>query len=140
MNQEKSLQRFVDAQETSYDMALSEIRNGRKKTHWMWYIFPQVEGLGFSATSKYYAIKDIHEAAEFLSHPVLGKRLIGICNELLKLESNNANSIFGHPDDLKLKSSLTLFASLNTNPVFELVLGKFFGGQKDEKTLRIIRK
>ncbi len=105
----------------------------------MWYIFPQIQGLGFSETSKFYAIKDINEAEEFLKHPVLGSRLVHICNELLNLECNDANKIFGSPDDLKLKSSMTLFSSLpNTNPVFELVLEKFFNGTKDNKTLRII--
>ena len=126
MNRENNLQRFIDAQETSYEAALSEIKNGRKKSHWMWYIFPQIQGLGFSETSKFYAIKDINEAEEFLKHPLLGHRLVRLCNELLKLESDDANRIFGSPDDLKLKSSMTLFSSLNINPVFQMVLEKFF--------------
>ncbi len=107
----------------------------------MWFIFPQIQGLGFSETSKFYAIKDIDEAEKFLKHPVLGSRLINICNELLTLKSNDANKIFGTPDDLKLKSSMTLFSSLpNTHPVFRLVLEKFFHGTKDNKTLQIIDK
>ena len=107
----------------------------------MWYIFPQIQGLGFSETSKVYAIKDINEAEEFSKHPVLGSRLIDICNELLELKSNDANKIFGTPDDVKLKSSMTLFSSLpNTNPVFHLVLEKFFNETKDSQTLRIIGK
>ncbi len=139
MSKENNLERFIDAQEQDFQVALSEIKNGRKRSHWMWYIFPQIEGLGFSATSKFYAIKDIDEAAAFLKHPVLGSRLILICNELLKLESNNANKIFGSPDDLKLKSSMTLFSSLHdTNPVFNLVLEKFFKSVKDDKTMSII--
>lgn len=140
MNKESSLQRFLDAQKTDYQTALAEIKNGRKRSHWMWYIFPQVQGLGFSETSQFYAIKNLAEARDFLSHPVLGNRLLEICNELLKLESNNAHSIFGSPDDMKLKSSMTLFASLNADPVFELVLDKFFNGTKDNKTLDIIAR
>src|SRR5665213_2039019 len=101
-----NLQRFINAQETSYQIALSEIKNGKKQSHWMWYIFPQIAGLGISETSKFYAIKNVHEAEEFLYHSVLGKRLIEICNELLNLETNDAHKIFGSPDDLKLHSSM----------------------------------
>ena len=127
--------------QTDYEIALGEVRKGIKKSHWMWYIFPQIEGLGFSATSKYYAIKNIHEAEEFLKHPLLGSRLIGICNELLELKQNNANAIFGSPDDLKLKSSMTLFAELpGADPVFQSVLEKFFCGTKDTKTLQILQE
>jgi uncharacterized protein (DUF1810 family) len=140
MSKETNLERFIDAQERSYQIALSEIKNGKKESHWMWYIFPQVQGLGFSETSKFYAIKNIDEAKEFLLHPVLGNRLVNLCNELLKLESDNANSIFGSPDDLKLKSSMTLFSSLNINPVFQMVLDKFFNGKGDNKTLELIGK
>ena len=136
-----NLERFIDAQRSSYPIALSEIKNGKKQSHWMWFIFPQVEGLGFSTTSKYYAIKDLDEAAEFLKHPILGERLIQICHELLNLHSSDAHKIFGSPDDLKLKSSMTLFSSVNnTDPVFQLVLDKFFRGSKDSKTLQIIEK
>lgn len=138
INSEDDLKRFMQAQEANYEIALSEIRRGRKQSHWMWYIFPQIAGLGFSETSKFYAIKDINEAEEFFNHPILGSRLVLICDELLKLECNNANNIFGSPDDLKLRSSMTLFSSLhNSNPVFEAVLEKFFNGRKDEKTLRL---
>jgi uncharacterized protein (DUF1810 family) len=140
MSEESSLQRFIEAQERDYQTALSEVIRGRKQSHWMWYIFPQIQGLGFSATSKFYAIKDLREAEDFLNHSVLGQRLITISNELLKLEGNNATKIFGSPDDLKLKSSMTLFASLpNTHPVFQLVLEKFFDGAKDSKTLQIMK-
>ena len=105
----------------------------------MWYIFPQIQGLGFSETSKFYAIKDLSEAREYLQHPVLGTRLIQISHALLEGEEKNANKIFGTPDDLKLKSSMTLFASLeNTDPVFQGVLNKFFQGKKDEKTIGVI--
>jgi uncharacterized protein (DUF1810 family) len=141
MTTENSLNRFVDAQKTDYQQALSEIKNGRKRSHWMWYIFPQIQGLGFSETSRYYGIKDSAEATAFLAHPVLGSRLVDICEELLKLSSSNATSIFGSPDDVKLKSSMTLFAALpGANPVFQQVLDKFFNGTKDAKTLQIIGK
>lgn len=135
-----NLNRFLLAQERDYTVAFSEIKNGKKRSHWMWYIFPQIHGLGFSETSKLYAIKNIQEAEDFLNDPVLGKRLIEISNELLKLKTNDARQIFGSPDGLKLHSSMTLFASLkNTDPVFEKVLEKFFDGKKDEKTLAILQ-
>jgi len=134
-----SLKRFTDAQENTYAAAFSEIQQGRKKSHWMWFIFPQIAGLGFSETSRYYGIKDLEEAAEFLKHPVLGSRLISISRELLKLKTNDAHQVFGSPDDLKLRSSMTLFSSLeNADPVFKMVLEKFFKGQMDAKTVHII--
>lgn len=137
MSNGHNLERFLEAQETAYEIALSEIKRGRKQSHWMWYIFPQVKGLGFSETTKFYAIKDIDEAEAFLNHPILGKRLVRICNALLQLETGNANKIFGSPDDLKLQSSMTLFSSLNIHPVFQMVLDKFYNGAKDIKTLQI---
>ncbi|UOR06500.1 DUF1810 domain-containing protein [Hymenobacter aerilatus] len=134
-----TLSRFLDAQQSDYRTALSEIKNGRKRSHWMWYIFPQIQGLGFSETSRYYAIQDAAEAEAYLNHPVLGSRLVEISQELLKLNSNNANSIFGSPDDLKLKSSMTLFAALpDANPVFQKVLDTFFNGAQDSKTLQLL--
>ncbi|MGN6266950.1 MAG: DUF1810 domain-containing protein [Ginsengibacter sp.] len=135
-----SLQRFIDAQRSDYETALSEIKRGRKQSHWMWYIFPQIQGLGFSATSKLYAIKNLKEAQAYLNHPLLGKRLKEITDALINLPSNNAHEIFGSPDDVKLKSSMTLFASLpGADPVFESALKKFFKGEKDAKTLSIIK-
>lgn len=134
-----SLQRFLDAQETTYSLALSEIKRGKKQSHWMWYIFPQIQGLGFSTTSQYYALADAPEAEAFAQHPLLGSRLVRISEALLELPSNDATRILGSPDDAKLKSSMTLFASLpDPNPVFQRVLGKFFQGQPDERTLRIL--
>ena len=131
-----NLKRFLDVQESDYAIALAEIEGGRKLTHWMWYIFPQVAGLGFSSTSKFYAIKDRNEAQEFLQHPVLVKRLVEISNVLLGIEGKTAHQIFGSPDDVKLKSSMTLFGTLDdANPVFQKVLDKYFGGAKDERTL-----
>lgn len=134
-----SLERFIDAQERDYQIALSEIKNGRKRSHWMWYIFPQIHGLGFSETATYYAIGNLREAEEFLTHPVLGKRLVEISNELMRLKTNDAYSIFGSPDDMKLKSSMTLFSLVpNADAVFQKALDKFFDGKKDEKTLSIL--
>src|SRR5579863_43110 len=136
---DNSLKRFTEAQENSYAVAFSEIQQGRKKSHWMWFIFPQIAGLGFSETSRFYAIKDLQEAAGFLRHPVLGPRLINISRELLNLKTNDAHQVFGSPDDLKLRSSMTLFSSLpDADPVFQLVLEKYFKGVKDIKTLHII--
>ncbi|EOR93016.1 hypothetical protein ADIARSV_3816 [Arcticibacter svalbardensis MN12-7] len=136
---ENTLQRFIDAQKEDYIIALSEIKNGRKRSHWMWYIFPQIQGLALSETSRYYAIKDLDEAADYLSHTVLGSRLVEICKELLALKGDNANLILGSPDDLKLKSSMTLFSCLpQADPVFQSLLDKFYQGKKDPKTLQII--
>ena len=136
---ENSLQRFIDAQEKDYETALAEISQGRKRSHWIWYIFPQIQGLGFSETSKFYAIKNIDEAAVYLKHPVLGERLIRICHALIKNPGDDANKIFGSPDDMKLKSSMTLFAALpGTDPVFQTVLDKFFNGTRDNKTIEIL--
>ena len=134
-----NLNRFVEAQASSYPAALSEMRNGRKRSHWMWFIFPQIQGLGLSDTARFYAIKDLREAEDYARHPVLGPRLVEISTALLELQSNDALAIMGSPDDLKLKSSMTLFAAVpDADPVFRAVLEKFFGGAQDEKTLRII--
>jgi len=139
MNPEISdLKRYTDAQQTSYETALSEIRSGRKRSHWMWYIFPQIQGLGMTPTSQYYAIKDLREAKEFLADPYLGGNLREISGALLELESSNASAVFGFPDDLKLRSSMTLFAEAGDDEVFQKVLDKFFDGKKDERTLSIL--
>lgn len=138
MAQPNTLQRFIDAQASSYQTALAEIKNGHKRSHWMWYVFPQIQGLGISETARFYALQDVREAADFLAHPVLGRRLLEISQVLLGLASNDAHGILGSPDDMKLKSSMTLFASLESNPVFQQVLDKFYGGVLDEKTLRIL--
>jgi uncharacterized protein (DUF1810 family) len=134
-----NLQRFISAQEGDYETALKEIRSGRKRSHWMWYIFPQIDGLGFSDMAKRYGIKDLTEAAQYLEHPLLGSRLIEISQALLELPGNNATEIMGSPDNLKLHSSMTLFSLIPaTNPVFDAVLKKFFKGQQDNGTLRLI--
>ncbi|MBR3017045.1 MAG: DUF1810 domain-containing protein [Clostridia bacterium] len=139
MNSSTDLSRFTDAQNTSYPTALAEIRNGRKESHWMWYIFPQIRGLGHSATSQYYAIHDLDEAAAFLHDPFLGGNLLEICHALLALNTSSAAEVFGWPDDMKLRSSMTLFALVpNADPVFQQVLDKYFGGKRDGRTLEIL--
>ena len=133
------LKRFSDLQENDFERALAEIKRGRKQSHWMWYIFPQIAGLGFSETSRFYAVKDRAEAELYLAHPVLGARLVGISEALLEIEGKSANQIFGSPDDVKLKSSMTLFGALkNTNPIFQSVLDEYFNGTNDLRTLRLI--
>jgi uncharacterized protein (DUF1810 family) len=137
MPSENNLQRFLDAQATDYAQALAEIKAGRKRSHWMWYIFPQIQGLGFSSISQRYAIQDAREAAAYIQHPVLGARLVEISRALLGLASSNATSVMGSPDDLKLRSSMTLFAAVpGADPVFQAVLDKFFAGAPDAQTLR----
>ncbi|MCB2410545.1 DUF1810 domain-containing protein [Hymenobacter lucidus] len=139
MSQVPDLQRFLSAQENDYATALAEIKRGRKTSHWMWYIFPQIQGLGFSETSKFYAIRDQQEAQAYIQHPVLGPRLVEISQALLTLESTDAYRIMGSPDDIKLQSSMTLFAALDkADPVFQQVLDKFFKGAKDQKTLQLL--
>lgn len=135
-----NLERFITAQKSIYQTVLSELNAGKKQSDWMWYIFPQIQGLGFTDTSKKYAIDDLDEANEYLQHRVLGPRLILLSQVLLGLETTDAHKIFGSPDDLKLKSSMTLFSQVpNTDPVFELVLQKFFNGLKDHITLKILK-
>lgn len=132
--------KFIQAQENTFKTAMQEITAGRKRSHWMWYIFPQIAGLGQSETSRYYAINNRQEAEQYLRHPVLGKRLINASSALLLHDGRTANSIFGTPDDMKLKSSMTLFASLTgTDPVFQKVLDKFFRGEKDERTIQLLQ-
>ena len=133
------LKRFLDAQENDFERALAEIKRGRKQSHWMWYIFPQIAGLGSSETSRFYAVKTKAEAELYLAHPVLGARLVEISEALLEIEGKTANQIFGSPDDMKLKSSMTLFGALkNTNPIFQSVLDKYFNGTNDLRTLQLI--
>lgn len=140
MKPENNLKRFLDAQDRDYSRALTEIKNGRKTGHWIWYIFPQITGLGFSDTTLYYGIKDIQEANDYLKHPVLGSRLIEIAKAFLTLESKTANQILGSPDDLKVRSCMTLFNLLkDTDPIFQAVLDKYYKGIPDQKTLDIIK-
>jgi uncharacterized protein (DUF1810 family) len=131
------LKRFKDAQDRDYETALAEVQSGRKRSHWMWYIFPQVTGLGTTEISRHYAIKDIAEATDYLMDEELSLRLVNICKALLELETNDAHAIFGNPDNLKLKSSMTLFDAVPaTFPVFGQVLDKFYGGERDQRTLQ----
>ena len=139
MNETPNLQRFIDAHRSDYATALEEIKNGKKLSHWMWYIFPQIEGLGKSYTSQKYAIHSLKEAKAFLEDPYLGKNLLEICDALMQLETNNATTLMGRPDDMKLKSSMTLFAYVaDENSVFLRVLEKFFCGKHDGRTKRIL--
>lgn len=133
-----TLERFIKAQEMDYAIALSEIKSGRKESHWMWYIFPQIKGLGFSYTAQYYAIQSKKEAEAYLAHPVLGARLLEISEALLEIKSNDAGRVLGYPDDMKLKSSMTLFYLVSGNDIFQKVLDKFFGGKIDEKTKNLL--
>lgn len=133
------LNRFLQAQKNDYQRALSEIQSGRKRSHWMWYIFPQYDGLGFSSTSKRYAIKSVAEAEAYLRHPVLGPRLLQCAEAAIGVEGRSASEVFGSPDDMKLRSFATLFATVSpAGSVFEQVLQKFFRGVRDEKTLRLM--
>ncbi|MCR4903729.1 MAG: DUF1810 domain-containing protein [Butyrivibrio sp.] len=135
------LSRFIKAQENEYKIAVSEIKAGGKSSCWMWYIFPQVKGLGNSAISKYYALDGLGEAKAYLKNKVLKDRLEAICLELLKLKSNDAAEIFGYPDNFKLHSSMTVFLLAEPgNEVFRAVLDKFFDGKMDLKTQNIIEK
>ena len=136
-----NLARFIEAQKGIYELALKEIKNGNKTGHWMWFIFPQIDGLGFSEKSTFYAIKNKSEAVEYVNHDILGKRLIEISTELLTLHTSKPAEVFGQIDSLKLQSSMTLFSLLShTNPVFQKVLDKYFDGVKDGKTVRLIKE
>jgi uncharacterized protein (DUF1810 family) len=134
------LERFVRAQEPIYDQALLEIQRGRKQSHWMWYLFPQIHGLGMSATSRRYAIKSREEAAAYLVHPLLGPRLLTCTKALLELQGMTATAIFGSPDDLKLRSSATLFAAVSApGSVFHELLDRYYGGEPDPRTLTLLQ-
>ncbi|MFN3590440.1 MAG: DUF1810 domain-containing protein [Spirosomataceae bacterium] len=135
-----SLIRFYLAQETKYAIALAEIQAGRKQNHWIWYIFPQIAGLGRSETAQFYALKDVNEAKLFLEDPVLGKRLREITQALLELEELTIYAVMGTPDDMKVKSCMTLFAEIDTQPdaIFQQVLDKYYAGEKDLLTLELM--
>lgn len=132
------LERFVRAQATDYDRALSELRAGSKRSHWMWYIFPQLEGLGRSATARRYAIRSAAEARAYLEHPVLGPRLSECANAVLGVAGRSAREIVGSPDDLKLRSCVTLFASVSQDALFGQLLEKYYRGQPDQETVRLL--
>ena len=136
----RTLERFLYVQNRTHEQAVEEIRNGKKISHWMWYTFPQIQGLGESEYSIFYAIDDIEEAKRYLEHNILGPRLKKISNELLKLKINDPVEIFGRLDSLKLKSSMTLFDYIENNEVFEEVLDKYYEGEKDDKTIQILER
>jgi uncharacterized protein (DUF1810 family) len=135
------LQRFVDAQRADYDRALREIRNGRKQSHWMWYVFPQFAGLGMSPTSQRYAIGSLAEASAYLAHPVLGPRLLECADAVLALRDRSALEVFGAPDDMKLRSSATLFAAVSpAGSAFHRIVEQYFGGDLDDRTRALIAR
>ena len=139
MDDPHGLGRFVAAQEEDYEVALREITVGRKRTHWMWYIFPQIDGLGFSAMAQRYAIKNADEARAYLAHPLLGERLRACARAALGHEGKSATEIFGTPDDLKLRSSATLFAAVSEeSSVFHRLLARFYPAGPDPATLRLL--
>lgn len=133
------LNRFVEAQNTNYEDAISELRAGRKRSHWMWYVFPQIAGLGNSAMSYRYGITSEAEARAYLAHPVLGPRLIECAEVVLAIPNRSAHDILGSPDDLKLKSSATLFAHVSPpGSVFERILGRYYSSERDSRTLALV--
>jgi len=140
MEDQFNLKRFIDAQFSTYERALDEIKNGRKTSHWMWFIFPQYHGLGRSNTSIKYAINSKEEAISYLKHPILGPRLTEITKEFLSIENKTANSILGEPDDVKIQSSMTLFDAIQSeNDLFDSILEKYFEGNRCLSTLRILK-
>jgi uncharacterized protein (DUF1810 family) len=133
------LNRFIKAQDESYDEIIRELKNGEKVTHWMWYVFPQIAGLGQSATEKFYAIQDPSEAQAYLDHPVLGKRLLECTKIVMSLRGKSALAIFGDIDAMKFRSSMTLFISVaGSDSVFQEAIEKYFEGKPDPKTLDIL--
>ncbi len=135
------LHRFITAQDGVYERALAELRDGLKRSHWMWFIFPQIDGLGFSSTTKFYSIKGLEEARQYLAHPVLGARLKECAEAVLAVQGRTASDIFGYPDDMKLQSSMTLFELVSgPGSVFGRVLDKYCQGRRDTRTLAIAGK
>ncbi len=141
MNSNNTLSGFLSAQQNIHLQVLKELESGKKTSHWMWFIFPQIEGLGQSSTAKYYSIKSIDETKQYLAHPILGKRLLECSSILLNINGKTVEEILGYPDNLKLKSSMTLFHFVAPEQkVFGDVLNKYFGGEKDQITIDIIMK
>ena len=135
-----NLSRFIEAQETTYRGAMLELARGRKDSHWTWYIFPQIDGLGNSETTKIFSIKSLEEGRAYLEHPLLGQRLVESCEILLTLKDKSINEVMGFPDDLKLLSSMTLFETFSeSNSVFTRIIEVYFDGERDEATLEIIK-
>ena len=133
------LNRFVEAQRDVYARAIDEIRGGRKRSHWMWFVFPQIAGLGVSATARRYAIQNLAEAQAYLDHPILGKRLLECAEAAVGVEERSAFEVFGSPDDMKLRSCATLFARVSPpGSVFHRLLDRYFGGEPDDKTISLL--
>ena len=141
MTEKYNLERFLPKQDEMYDIALREIQNGRKESHWIWFIFPQLRGLGHSLYAKYFGIDGPEEARQYLEHPTLRARLEEISAALLALDTDNAPAVMGYPDYLKLQSSMTLFALISEpGSVYARVLDKFYGGARDAATLRLLKE
>lgn len=135
-----NLDRFLKAQQNQYQTILAELRDGHKRTHWMWFVFPQISGLGRSETARFYAIKNLDEARAYLGHPVLGERLIECTQAVLKVQNRSLQQIFGSPDDLKFRSSMTLFECVSPDPMFFTeALERYCEGSRDQRTLDIIQ-
>ena len=139
MNDPFALHRFVEAQKSCYPAVLEELQNGKKQGHWMWFVFPQFAGLGYSPMARLYAIKELEEAVAYLQHPVLGSRLRECSEAVLGIEGKTISEIFGYPDDLKLHSSMTLFtlAAIDAT-VFSRVIDHCFNGSMDERSRQLI--
>ena len=134
-----NLNRFIEAQMTTYEGAMLELTRGRKESHWVWYIFPQIEGLGRSDTAKLYSIKSLEEGRAYLEHSVLGPRLVEACEILLSLKDASIDEVMGFPDDLKLLSSMTLFEALSdSNSIFTQIIKEFYDDERDKTSLEII--
>lgn len=140
MDMSKCIDRFLEPQKTAFPVALEEVRSGRKVSHWMWYIFPQLRGLGQSNTAWYYGIEDLSEAKVYLEHPVLGSRLREITLAALDLAESNPTKIFGWPDNMKFRSCMTLFTQVSDDDLFAMTLEKFFAGQEDPMTLELLKQ
>lgn len=139
MGDKYNLSRFIEAQEGTYHIVLKELQEGRKRSHWMWYIFPQLKHLGHSNNAKYYGISGIAEATAYLQHPILGQRLREVTSAILHLSGNDAEATFGGIDAMKLRSSMTLFDVVSPNDIFAQVLDKYFNGQSDNRTISTIK-
>ena len=136
-----NLNRFIEAQMTTYEGAMLELARGRKDSHWIWYVFPQIEGLGRSDTAKLYSIKSLEEGRAYLEHPLLGPRLIEACEILLSLKNASVDEVMGFPDDLKLLSSMTLFEALfDSNSIFTKIIEFYFEDERDEISLKLIKE
>lgn len=140
MDMSKCIDRFIEPQKVSYAIALEEVRSGKKVSHWMWYIFPQLRGLGQSNVAWYYGIEDLSEAKVYLKHPILGRRLREITQAALDLSETDPMKVFGWPDNMKFRSCMTLFAQISEDDLFARALEKFFGGQEDSMTLELLKQ